>query len=125
MAYVEPATVWSPKARIRSVQVIFVHDAGQGESWSVARVNFDGEDRVGIRWNGEEGEPGMGNPQSRGKATWFIVPQELEGAVLDRTEELSHGQLLERYTEMANDTEREHEAEEWSEGLIGDASTQR
>ena len=31
------------------------------------------------------------------------------------------GGLLERYFEMARDAEREREAEEWSEGLIGDA----
>ena len=29
------------------------------------------------------------------------------------------------YREMANDESREQEAEEWIEGLIGDASTQR
>ena len=29
-------------------------------------------------------------------------------------------ELLERYWEMANDTQREAEAEDWSEGLIRD-----
>lgn len=125
MAYVQPATVWAPKASIRSVEVLY--NRGPGE-WSVARVIWEGEKRVGIRWNGHEGDRGIGNPQSRGNATWFILPGELESAVLDKVEELSHsgpGGLIEKYAEMASDQAREREAEEWSEGLIGDASTPR
>jgi hypothetical protein len=34
------------------------------------------------------------------------------------------GELSEGYLEMSRDAAREHEAEEWSEGLIRDASTQ-
>ena len=103
MAYVEPATVWAPKASIRSVEVLY--NQGQGR-WSVARVVWDGVERVGIRWNGAEDGPGIGNPQSRGNATWFILPEELESVVLDKVDELRHGGpggLLERYAEMAQD----------------------
>jgi hypothetical protein len=124
MAYVEPATVWAPKASIRSVEVLY--SRGQGE-WSVARVVWEGAERIGVRWNGSNDAPGIGNPQSRGNATWFILPKELESAVLDKVEELSQsgpGGLLEQYAEMASDQAREREAEEWSEGLIGDASAQ-
>ncbi len=123
MAYIEPQTVCAPKASIRAVEVIY--DGGSGE-WSVARVNWEDEDRIGIRWNGGDG-PGVGNPQSRGKATWFIVPEPLQHVVLEKVEELSisgPGGLVEKYTEMANDEARECEAEEWSEGLIGDASAE-
>ncbi len=125
MAYVEPATVWAPKASIRSVEVLY--NQGQGR-WSVARVVWDGVERVGIRWNGAEDGPGIGNPQSRGNATWFILPEELESVVLDKVEELHHGGpggLIERYAEMAQDQQREHEAEEWAEGLISDTSAPR
>jgi hypothetical protein len=125
VAYVEPATVWAPKASIRSVEVLY--NRGQGQ-WSVARVIWEGEERIGVRWNGGDDNPGIGNPQSRGNATWFILPEELESAVLDQIEQLSDGApggLIEKYAEMANDQSREREAEEWSEGLISDASTPR
>jgi len=124
MAYIEPETVWAPRASIRSVEVIY--DRGPGQ-WAVARVNWEDEEKIGIRWNGGDG-PGVGNPQSRGKATWFIVPDELQEEILRRVEELSLAEprgLTERYAEMASDEQREREAEEWSEGLIGDVSTQR
>ena len=121
MAYMEPATVCAPKASVRSVEVLF--NAGKGK-WSVARIDWEGSEAIGIRWNGGEG-PGIGNPQSRGNATWFILPDELAGVVLDKVEDLAvncPGGLRERYAEMANDDAREREAEEWAEGLIGDGS---
>jgi len=126
MAYVDPATVWAPRARIRSVEVLY---NSKDKEWSVARIGWDDEEgeRIGIRWNGTEDSPGIGSPQSRGKATWFILPQCLEGAVLDEIEKMAYGGpggLIEKYKEMAGDSEREREAEEWSEGLIGDASSQ-
>ncbi len=127
MGYVDPATVWSPKASIRSVEVLY--NRGQKEeSWSVARIVWKDVERIGIRWNGDESDRGIGNPQSRGNATWFILPEELESAVLDKVEDLSHrgpGGLIEKYAEMASDQAREREAEEWSEGLIGDTSAPR
>ena len=125
MAYVEPATVWAPKASIRSVEVLY--NQGPGE-WSVARVVWEGAERIGIRWNGGDDGPGLGNPQSRGNATWFIMPQDLELAVLDRIEQLRDGApggLIEQYAAMASDQARERDADDWSEGLISDASTPR
>jgi hypothetical protein len=124
MAYVEPATVWAPKASIRAVEVLY--NRGPGE-WSVARVTWEDRERIGIRWNGGDDAPGIGNPQSRGNATWFILPDELQDVILNRIDDLAMigpGGLLEGYTEMANDVAGEREAEEWAEGLIGDASTQ-
>lgn len=124
MAYVEPQTVLAPRASVRQVEVLY--NEGVGE-WSVARVIWEEEERLGIRWNGGEG-PGVGNPQSRGKATWFIVPEALEGAVLKSVEELSlsaSNGIIGQYREMAMDKDRERDAEEWTEGLISDASTQR
>jgi hypothetical protein len=124
MAYIEPATVLAPRASIRSVEILY--STGNG-GWSVARVGWEASQRIGIRWNGAEEGPGIGNPQSRGNATWFILPEELENAVVDKVDELNMskpGGLLEQYQKMASDQDRELEAEEWSEGLIGDASTQ-
>jgi hypothetical protein len=124
MAYIDPATVTTPKNRVGSVHVIF---NGGPSRWSVALVDFDGEPCVGFRWNGSESEPGIGNPQSRGKPTWEILPPELADAVLERIESLQdsqHAELLAAYREMAADRERETEAEEWCEALIGDASDQ-
>jgi len=124
MAYVEPTTVWAPKASIRSVEVLY--NRGQGE-WSVARVTWEGRERIGIRWNGGDDGPGIGNPQSRGNATWFILPDELAEVILSKIDDLAMsgpGGLIEGYTAMAMDAAREREAEEWSEGLIGDASAE-
>jgi hypothetical protein len=125
MAYVEPSTVWAPKASIRSVEILYNRGAGE---WSVARVIWEEVERVGIRWNGGDDSPGIGNPQSRGNATWFLLPPDLESAVLDRIDQLTAGApggLKDQYAEMANDQAREREAEEWSEGLMSDASTPR
>lgn len=126
MAYVEPATVWAPRASIRSVETLYNSNPGGPAGWSVARVNWEGHDRVGIRWNGGDG-PGVGNPQSRGNATWFILPHELNDVILSTIDDLAMsapGGLIEGYRAMAADAAREKEAEEWSEGLIDDASAE-
>jgi hypothetical protein len=120
--YHDPKTVLSPKERVKSVEVIF--DKGpQDKSWSVARLNWDNNSAVvGIRWNGDR-ESTKGLPQARGNPTWFVVPDELRGAVLKAAEELSRTKqhdLAEGYRLMAADRERETEAEEWTEALIGD-----
>ncbi len=124
MAYIDPQTVLSPRNRVGSVQVIY--NGGPG-SWSVARIDYDGEERLGFRWNGSKDEPGIGTPQSRGKPTWEILPMDLAEVVQERVEQLQdsrYAELRSAYREMAADREREAEAEEWSEGLIGDATDQ-
>jgi hypothetical protein len=126
MAYVDPITVVSPRNRLRSVDILFNSDPGRG-GWSVALLDFDGDERIGIRWNGGDDKPGIGNPQSRARPTWFVLPEELAAVVRERTEQLADSQeggLLAGYREMANDQEHEAEALEWSEGLIGDAIPQ-
>ena len=126
MAYVDPVTVLSPRSRLRAVDVIFNSNPGIG-GWSVALLDFDGGERIGIRWNGSEEEPGVGNPQSRAKPTWFVVPEQLADVVRQRAEQLADSQeggLLAGYREMANDPDHEADALEWSEGLIGDAISQ-
>jgi hypothetical protein len=124
MAYIDPQTVLSPKNLVGAVDIIY----NSGPSgWSVARLEYDGEERIGMRWNGKEEKAGIGNPQSRGKPTWFVVPKEFSALVREEAEQLSSSQeggLLAGYREMAADQQREAEAHEWSEGLINDASHQ-
>jgi hypothetical protein len=126
MSYVHPQTVTSPKNLVSEVRVIY--DSGPGEySWAVATLRWDRRPAVGIRWNGGTGR-GVGSPQSRGLPTWFVVPDELADLVREAAERLANGgdlRLISGYQQMANDRDREAEAIEWSEGLIGDASTPR
>ena len=91
-------------------------------SWSVARLEWDDSLVVGIRWNGDSTST-KGLPQARGNPTWFVVPRELEDAVLNAAQEWSRtkqNDLVEGYRLMAADREREAEAEEWTEALVGD-----
>ena len=125
MPYVDPQTVLVPRNRVRSVRVLYNTGPGSG-SWSAALLDFDGEERIAIRWNGQ-GRKGIGNPQSHGRPTWFVVPNELAQTIREKAEELNatrEGGLMAGYREMANDEEREREAQEWSETLIGDATNQ-
>jgi hypothetical protein len=124
MAYIDPHMVVAPRNRITSVEVLYNNIK---DGWSVARLGFDGKERLGIRWNGSEREQGIGNPQSRGKPTWFVIPSELTDVILEKIERLGdsrHAELLSAYREMAEDRRREQEAQEWCEGLIGDAINQ-
>lgn len=125
MSYIDPCTVVSPKNRIQDIEIVY--DSGPTEgSWAVAKFLWDKEERVGVRWNGEP-DTGVGTPQTRGVPTWFVLPEELALAVLQCAQTLAAGGeelLAAGYRAMANDRGREAEAEEWSEGLIGDASTQ-
>ena len=120
--YHDPKTVLSPKDRVKSVEVVF--DKGPGDaSWSVARLNWDDSPVVGIRWNGDQTST-KGLPQARGNPAWFILPEDIADAVLEKAKELKRREaesLLDGYQQMAADQEQEAEAEEWTEGLIGDA----
>jgi hypothetical protein len=128
MSYIKPEEVLSPKNRVRGV-VEVIHDPGEGRM-SVARLLWrdeqgEGEEVViATRWNGNAEQP-LGNPVSRGHATWFVVDgyaaPSVEQAARAAAEASPNG-LVARYRAMAGDTEREREAEEWTEGLIGDGS---
>jgi hypothetical protein len=123
MSHIEPHTVVAPKNTVRSVDVLYT---SADRSWSVARLSYwNGEENIGIRWNGEEDHPGVGHPQSRGRPVWFVIPQEMADTIRARAEELNNtraGGLMDGYRAMLLDTEREAEAQEWSEGLIDDAN---
>lgn len=118
MAITHPRDVVSPKSHVSNVDVIY---AGAGEgSWSVARLRWDGEPVLGIRWNGDGVNP-LGSPQSRGIPTWFIVPGALQEAVEGAIRGLSSPHEI-AYREMASDEDGEVAAEQWSDALIGDAA---
>ena len=122
MPYINPKTVVAPKHRVRDVRIVF--DAGEVEkSWSVAELKWNEEEVFGVRWNGDSGSQ-KGTPVAHGNPTWFILPNEIAEAVRNMVERLKENReatLLEGYRQMAADSEREAEADEWTEGLIGDA----
>lgn len=125
MSFIDPETVVAPRNRLTSVEILY--NGGPG-GWSVARLDYDGEERIGIRWNGAEGKGGIGNPQSRGRPTWFVVPKELADVIGEEVEKLgnsAHAELLAAYREMAADAARETEAHDWCEGLTGNAIDQK
>ena len=74
---VNPEEVTSPKSRLQGpIKVLARGGAGK---FSIARFTWDNEPAVGIRWNGEadkgSGPRDVGNPQSRGLPSWFILPK--------------------------------------------------
>ena len=79
MGYRKPDTVISPKTRWVFGKTLC--DTGQG-GWSAAEGSWDAAPVVAVRWNGDDDSGQHGNPQSHGNPTWFIVPGELEDAVI-------------------------------------------
>ncbi len=121
--YVKPATVLSPRTRMSAVLEV-IHDPGAG-GMSVARILFDEEERLAVRWNGDDGDQPLGHPVSRRQPTWFVLADYVRDAVEEAAREeaaKSETGLAAGYREMAKDKDREREASEWTEGLIGDAT---
>jgi hypothetical protein len=121
--YIDPETVTSPKNKVKNLRVLF--DRGPVDySWSLARLVYGDEERIGIRWNGDNKESKKGVPLANAHPVWFILPKEIEEAVestIGKLDNEREAELLEGYRQLAADQEQEVEAEEWSEGLIGDA----
>jgi hypothetical protein len=79
MSYIEPKDVHSPKAHWHLFEVII---EGEPDGPAYALGTWDGERRVGFRWNGNAERP-IGNPQSRGLATWTMLDPALHEAVVN------------------------------------------
>lgn len=79
MPYIDPSKVHSPKKRWGQNHAVLI-DMGSGE-WSAAEGTWDDRPCLGLRWNGSDDHDSIGNPQSRGNPTWWIVPDELTGAL--------------------------------------------
>lgn len=123
LEYVRPEEVLSPRSHVGGV-IEVIHNPGEG-GMSVARILWDKKEVIATRWNGDAERP-LGNPVSRRQPTWFVV----DGYVAEGVEqaarlaaEKSPNSLTARYREMAEDAERETEAQEWIEGLISDADS--
>jgi len=82
MTYIQPSDVISPKAKWTLVDVVL--DKGSGNC-AYAIGMWDKQRRVGFRWNGTKDNP-IGNPQSRGLATWTMLDKALHQAVLHQVE---------------------------------------
>lgn len=86
MTYIKPEMVVSPKGKISDLKVVF--DGGE-KSWALSELKWEGKQVMALRWNGgseDQRFPGIGNPQSRGVPTWFILPDEVGKAVLSMLE---------------------------------------
>ncbi len=78
MSYVRPEEVWSPRKRVGGI-IEVIHDPGEN-GMSVARIIWDEEPVVAVRWNGNSEQP-LGNPMSRRHPTWFVVDEYAEAEV--------------------------------------------
>lgn len=125
MAYIRPKEVLSPKTRVGAVLEV-IHDPGEN-GMAVARIVWDNEEVIATRWNGNNEQP-LGNPVSRRQPTWFVVDGYAAAKVEEAARmaaEKSPDSIFSKYRQMAADEERERDAQEWSEGLISDAPTER
>lgn len=75
---IPPAEVVSPK---RHWSLIAVLKEANEDGSSLAIGRWDGKPVLAMRWTGDEQNP-IGNPQSRGLPTWFIVPYAYNEAIL-------------------------------------------
>lgn len=48
------------------------------EYWAIVTLDYEDAPSLGIRWF----DDGIGTPTSHGYPTWFIIPDELRGALL-------------------------------------------
>lgn len=89
MGYQDPRLVKSPKGAVSHLRVLY--DGGEQtatnqewEGWSVAELEWYEEPVLACRWNGSteyEDVSAIGNPQSRGLPTWFMIPKPLQEAI--------------------------------------------
>jgi hypothetical protein len=75
----KPINVRSPREHWMLIEVLY--DGGDDGGDALAVGEWDGERRLAARWNGSSKE--IGNPQSRGLPTWFILHPRYNRAVLD------------------------------------------
>lgn len=74
----QPSDVHSPKRLWSLVHVLFDGGVGRPDNpsgSSLAIGLWDSKPVLAMRWNGNEDNP-IGNPQSRGLPTWFVVPEQ-------------------------------------------------
>ena len=81
--YITPDKVVSPRRMWTLIRVLETGDKedSHGNRVAICIGSWEGETVLGMRWNGGNDNP-IGNPQSRGLPTWFIVPRRLRDAVI-------------------------------------------
>lgn len=67
-----PEEVVYPRKNLKDVKVLYIDET---DDFSIASVLWKEDRRIAIRWNGSGYN--LGYPQSRGRATWFILPQKV------------------------------------------------
>lgn len=80
--YTDPKTVLSPRGSVKNLEVLY--DGGAG-SFSLAKMEWDGRDAHGFRWNGytdrKTNKVNKGSPISTGYPIWMILPTEMVQAM--------------------------------------------
>jgi hypothetical protein len=102
MGYQDPAQVRSPKGAVTHLRVLYdggeqLSDHTMWAGWSIVELEWFETPALAIRWNGSttnESVSEVGNPQSRGNPTWFILPEALRETIK---------------AELKNAPDREHE----------------
>jgi len=75
----KPENVRSPKDKWALTDVLY--DGGDGGD-SLAIGEWEGERVLAARWNGDTAKE-IGNPQSRGLPTWFVLPDRYYRTILN------------------------------------------
>jgi len=78
--FFRPQDVTTPKLQWKLIKVLH-EGSNDGGGYSIAAGSWDDQSVIAMRWNPCEGRP-LGNPQSRGLPTWFIVPEALNKAII-------------------------------------------
>lgn len=83
--YIKPSDVHAPKRHWSLIHVLF--DGGEATEKnpspsSLAIGRWDNQPVLAMRWNGNKENP-LGNPQSRGLPTWFVVPEQYWRQILE------------------------------------------
>lgn len=74
----EPEEVTTPKLHWSLIKVLY---KGPPDDYSLAIGKWDQKPVLAVRWNACEWRP-LGNPQSRGLPTWFVLPERLVDPIL-------------------------------------------
>lgn len=87
-----PLSVLSPKKNVKNVTLLYNGGPLPG-GYSIAKLQWNGKDVIGVRWYISENEVHytdkisgkkvcLGEPNSRGYSTWFILPDNLISKLL-------------------------------------------
>lgn len=78
--YIPPSEVNSPRKRWSLIMILF--DPKRAHDCVLALGRWDDHPVLAMRWNGNKDNP-IGNPQSRGLPTWFILPDRYVDALIE------------------------------------------